>query len=241
MDPFRQTYVPSDQPRYLPSDVPSDIPSDVPSDQPRYLPSDVPSDIPSTSLVRMRVLSFFSEMNTTLNTALPALPSRSSTNAILYKSKLPTDCQTQKNMTSKPALLSSLVSTVLVVAGFLVLFERTDIGTSLIEQSSMYFHHEQAKKGVFGFIRKNSDVDSSMHLSDGLYIDTATAKASVKYIAALLTFAICLIAHFAYLTLSAIWPVSFKNIYHIYHGVPGSILELLYSSSQLPYFVFGDL
>lgn len=133
-------------------------------------------------------------------------------------------------MTSKPALLSALVSIVLAVAGFLVLFERVDIGTSLIEQSSMYFHHEP-KKGEFGFIRKNSDKASSIHLSDGLYIDTATAKEYVKCIAVLLLLIGFLFAQFAYLTLSAIWPVSFKDIYLIYHGVPGSILNLAYKCS----------
>mmetsp|Transcript_31773 Transcript_31773/g.47375 ORF Transcript_31773/g.47375 Transcript_31773/m.47375 type:complete len:179 (-) Transcript_31773:1607-2143(-) len=123
-------------------------------------------------------------------------------------------------MTSKPAFLSALVSIFLGVAVFLVLYERTDIGTSLIEQSSMYFH-----------LRNNCEKDSSMHLSDGLYIDTATAKASVKYIAALLLFIVCLFAQFAYLTLSTIWPVNLKDIYLIYHGQPGSILNLAYKCS----------
>ena len=148
--------------------------------------------------------------------------------AIFYihqqKPKVPTSCQTQENMTSKP------VSIVLGVAGFLALYERMDFGTSLIEQSSMYFHHEP-KKGVFGFIRKNSDGNSSMHLSDGLYIDTATAKTSVKYIAALLLSIVCLFAQFAHLTFSTIWPVSLKDIYLIYHGQPGSILNLAYKCS----------
>lgn len=136
-----------------------------------------------------------------------------------------------------PLFLSAL-SIVLGVTAFLVLFEGADIGSKLIKESSVYFHRESEEKGIFGFNRKNGE-DSSMHLSDGLYIDTETAQTVVKYVVVLILSIVCIFTQFVSWTLSMLWPVGLRDIYHIYHGQPGSILTMAYKCSlaKVSYFL----
>ena len=70
-----------------------------------------------------------------------------------------------------------------------------------------------------------------MPSSDGIYIDHATAKSFVKYMIALVLFLVCAFIQICSFTFSILWPVGLKDIYLIYHGQSGSILNLAYKCS----------
>lgn len=116
------------------------------------------------------------------------------------------------------------------VTALLVLFEGIDVGSSLIERSSMYIQRAESstKKGLFKFIREGN---SFMPSAGGLYIDNATAKSFVKYMTVLVLFLVCAFTQICTLTFSKLWPVGLKDIYLIYYGQPGSILNLAYKCS----------